>query len=126
MSRVLIGSFDLLNIAHLTQIDAVARPQSDLIVAVISDSGLTDLTGTSPFLPQDERLAVISQLRMVNGTCITGPENRWTLPEHDELFVDAGVWDQLTAAGLDIRHAFSVAPTRLPTNPALLSAVSAA
>lgn len=125
-SRLLLGSFDLLNIGHLTQLNAVADPKSHLTAAVISDAGVAALSGSKPFLPHDERSAVVSQLRMVNETCITGPENRWTLPDHDRLYVDAGLWDLLTQAGLDIRHAFAVEPTRMPTNPALLSAVTAA
>jgi glycerol-3-phosphate cytidylyltransferase-like family protein len=125
-ARLLLGSFDLLNIGHLTQLNAVATTNSCLTAAVVSDVGVAALIGSNPFLPQAERSAVIAQLRMVDNTCITGPENRWALPDHDKLYVDAALWDQLTAAGLDIRHAFAVAPTRLPTNPALLSALSAA
>lgn len=125
-SRLLLGSFDLLNIGHLTQLNAVAERDAHLTVAVISDDGVAELSGSNPFLPHAERSAVVSQLRMVNATCITGPENRWTLPDHDKLYVDAGLWDLLTKAGLDIRHAFAVEPTRMPTNPALLSAVTAA
>lgn len=125
-SRLLLGSFDLFNIGHLTQLDAVAADQVQLTAAVISDAGIAQLTGSRPFLPATERLAVVSQLRSVDAGCITGPENRWTLPNHDLLYVDAALRDQLTAAGLDIRHAVAVAPTRMPTNPALLSALSAA
>ncbi len=124
--RLLLGSFDLLNIGHLTQLNAVAHADAHLTAAVISDLGVLALCGSQPFLPEAERRAVVSQLRMVNASCVTGPENRWSLPDHDTLFVDAGLWDLLTHAGLDIRHAFPVEPTRLPTNPALLSTVSAA
>ena len=125
-SRLLLGSFDLLNIGHLTQLNAVANKGSHLTAAVISDAGVAALSGSNPFLPAAERSAVVGQLRMVTDTFITGPENSWPLPDHDELYVDARLWDLLTHAGLDIRHAFSVEPTRLPTNPALLSALSAA
>ncbi len=124
--RLLLGSFDLLNIGHLTQLNAVAQPNVQLTAAVISDLGVSALSGTQPFLPESEREAVVSQLRMVDAVCITGPENRWTLPDHDALYVDARLWELLTKAGLDIRHAFAVEPTRLPSNPALLSAGSAA
>jgi len=125
-SRLLLGSFDLFNIGHLTQLNAVSADNARLTAAVISDTGISELSGSLPFLPEGERSAVIAQLRIVDATCITGPETRWSLPDHDELYVDAGLWDLLTNAGLDIRHAFSVEPTRLPTNPALLSALSAA
>lgn len=125
-SRLLLGSFDLFNIGHLTQLNAVADHGSLLTAAVISDAGIAALSGSSPFMPHAERSAVVSQLRIVHNTCITGPENRWSLPDHDKLYVDAALWDLLTDAGLDIRHAFAVVPTRMPTNPALLSAVSAA
>ena len=125
-THLLLGSFDLLNIGHLTQFDAVAQAESHVVAAVISDDGVAALSGSAPFLPAAERSAVVSQLRVVDSTCITGPENRWTLPDHDVLYVDAGIWDLLTSAGLDIRHALAVEPTRLPTNPALLSAVTAA
>lgn len=125
-SRLLIGSFDLFNIGHLTQLTAVAGHDACLTAAIISDAGVAALCGTKPFLPHNERSAVVSQLRVVDQICVTGPENSWTLPDHDRLYVDAGLWEALTHAGLDIRHASAVEPTRLPTNPALLSAVTAA
>lgn len=125
-SRLLLGSFDLFNIGHLTQLNYVAADARRLTAVVISDEGIASITGSAPFLPAEERTAVIGQLRVVDHAVITGPDNRWALPEHDELFVDAALWDQLTDAGLDIRHAFAVEPTRLPTNAALLSALQAA
>ena len=125
-SRLLLGSFDLFNIGHLTQLNAVSDRDAQLTAAVISDAGVAAICGSNPFLLTDERAAVVSQLRMVKNTVITGPENDWTLPEHDALYVDAGLWDLLTNIGLDIRHAFAIEPTRMPSNPALLSAVTAA
>lgn len=125
-SRLFVGAFDLFNIGHLTQLNEVAASGSHVTAVVVSDAGVIDLLDAKPFLPQDERSAVVSQLRMVDATYITGPESQWTLPHHDQLFVDAAIWDQLVAAGVDIEHAFAVTPTRMPTNAALLSAVNAA
>ena len=121
-----LGSLALPNIGHTRQFAAVAQAETNVVAGVIIDDAVAPLSGSAPFLPAAERSAVVSQLRVVDSTCITGPENRWTLPDHDVLYVDAGIWDLLTSAGLDIRHALAVEPTRLPTNPALLSAVTAA
>jgi hypothetical protein len=70
-THLLLGSFDLLNIGHLTQFDAVAQADSHVVAAVISDDGVAALSGSAPFLPAAERSAVVSQLRVVDSTCIT-------------------------------------------------------
>ena len=49
-SRLLLGSFDLFNIGHLTQLNAVSDRDAQLTAAVISDAGVAAICGSNPFL----------------------------------------------------------------------------
>lgn len=119
--RLLLGFFDLMHVGHLTQIDAVAAPGVDLIVVVVSDSGVREISGSDPFLPEDEREALVGGLRRVSVTAVTGPEIGWELPAHDKLYVDARLLRDFSAFEdvVDLRDAVSVKQTSAPAHPAL-------
>lgn len=117
--RILLASFDLFHIGHLGQIDAVAEPHVDLMIAIVSDRGVEQALGTGPYMPAHERAAVLGQVRHVSGVSITGPESEWVLPECDSLFVDEGLLRALASSGVRFPRASAVAVTRLPAHPAL-------
>ncbi|MGV1036252.1 MAG: adenylyltransferase/cytidyltransferase family protein [Candidatus Nanopelagicales bacterium] len=124
--RLLIGAFDLLHVGHLAQISTVADGDVELIIGVLSDSAVTDLLGHQPLLPQEERAAVVAQLRTVGSVAIVAPESHWELPIHDSLFVDSGLFRRLVVAGVEVTNARAIVPSRQPTNAALAAATSVA
>lgn len=60
------GVFDMLHVGHLNIIRA-ARPHCDrLIVGVVADSVVERVKGRTPVVPLEERMEILSELRMVD------------------------------------------------------------
>lgn len=62
------GGFDPLHSGHIAYFEAAAKLGDELIVGLNSDAWLTRKKG-KPFMPLKERVAIVSNLRMVSG-CI--------------------------------------------------------
>jgi glycerol-3-phosphate cytidylyltransferase len=73
------GAFDLFHVGHLNVLRQ-AREQCDVLVAgVVADDVLERTKGDRPFVPLEERLAIVDALRFVD----------WTYAERTEDKLDA-------------------------------------
>lgn len=126
LRRTLVGSFDLFNVGHLAQITALSDPNTELSVVVVTDQGLLRVTGKTPYLPDVERIEIVSGMSDVHRAALIGPHNNWQLPTYDELHVDEQTLHNLTSAGINFVDAQPLAAARKPANAALSFAMSAA
>jgi len=71
------GAFDLFHVGHLNLLRQ-AREQCDVLVAgVVSDEMCAQAKGVAPFVPLEERLAIVDALRFVDWTYAeTTPDKR--------------------------------------------------
>ena len=60
------GGFDMLHIGHLNILNSAAARCDRLIVGVATDDSLERMKGRPPIVPQAERMALVSALRMVD------------------------------------------------------------
>ena len=60
------GGFDMLHIGHLNILSSAAARCDRLIVGVATDDSLERMKGRPPIVPQAERMALVSALRMVD------------------------------------------------------------
>ena len=60
------GGFDMLHIGHLNILTSAAARCDRLIVGVATDESLERMKGRPPIVPQAERMALVSALRMVD------------------------------------------------------------
>ena len=77
-------AFDLLNVEHL---DLLARARSScdrLVVGVLSDADVLDLTGQPPVVPFEERAAIVEHLRSAD---VVVPHDPAIEGGYDVLFV---------------------------------------
>ena len=60
------GGFDMLHIGHLNILTSAAARCDRLVVGVATDDSLERMKGRPPIVPQAERMALVSALRMVD------------------------------------------------------------
>ena len=60
------GGFDMLHIGHLNILPSAAARCDRLVVGVATDDSLERMKGRPPIVPQAERMALVSALRMVD------------------------------------------------------------
>ena len=60
------GGFDMLHIGHLNILTSAAARCDHLVVGVATDDSLERMKGRPPIVPQAERMALVSALRMVD------------------------------------------------------------
>lgn len=83
------GVFDLFHVGHLNVLRRASERCEKLIVGVASDEYVTDLKGTAPVIPLDERLDIVSALAIVDRVVIDGSEDKtvmWQRRNFDVIF----------------------------------------
>lgn len=121
--RILLGSFDLLHTGHIAQLLRLTGPDVHLTAAVLSDGAMVRIWG-APLMAAGDRVALVRRVRSVDRAGICGPENRWGLPEFDELYVDSSFAAGLTRCNPPWRDALHVVPTaRVPQHPMVARAL---
>lgn len=83
------GGFDLFHIGHLNILEA-ARERCDFLIAgVATDEALMEMKGKGPVIPFDERLQIVSSLRLVDRAVADRARDKriaWQEQRFDVLF----------------------------------------
>jgi glycerol-3-phosphate cytidylyltransferase len=66
------GVFDLFHVGHLSTLRAAAEACDRLVVGVASDDLVEEVTGSRPFVPENERIAIVDAVACVSAA---GPLN---------------------------------------------------
>lgn len=87
------GYFDPLHIGHLRYL-IQARQYGDELIVIINNDDQATLKKGVPFMPEDERLAIVSMLNMVDFAVLSVDKDR-TVKEtlrllHPDVFVKGG------------------------------------
>jgi len=64
------GSFDLFHVGHLSTLQAAAQACDHLIVGVGTDNLAEQVTGSRPFVPEPERLAIVQAISCVHAAVL--------------------------------------------------------
>ncbi|MGQ8873602.1 adenylyltransferase/cytidyltransferase family protein [Paenibacillus sp. TSA_86.1] len=85
------GVFDLFHIGHLNLLRKVKERCDHLIVGVLTDELVFHFKNITPFIPQDERQAIIQAIKYVDRTELVTMDNidklkAWELYQFDCLF----------------------------------------
>jgi glycerol-3-phosphate cytidylyltransferase len=60
------GVFDLFHVGHLSTLRAAAEACDRLVVGVASDDLVEEVTGSRPFVPENERIAIVDAVACVS------------------------------------------------------------
>ena len=113
----LAGSFDLLNVAHLDVIGQARARCTRLVVGVLPDDEVEQLTGRPPVVPLAERVTLVGHVRGVDEVVEHDPERHRAL-RPDLTFVVAG-----EDPGTDV-EAVVLEPRRRSSSAVLLAALT--
>ena len=83
------GGFDMLHIGHLNILTSAAARCDRLVVGVATDDSLERMKGRPPIVPQAERMALVSALRMVDAVVPALDQDKrlaWERSPFDILF----------------------------------------
>ncbi|PHP53654.1 adenylyltransferase/cytidyltransferase family protein [Actinomyces ruminis] len=83
------GGFDMLHIGHLNLLTAAATRCDRLIAGVATDESLQRMKGRLPIVPQDERMALVAALRVVDAVVPDFDQDKrlaWQREPFDILF----------------------------------------
>ncbi len=83
------GVFDMFHVGHLNILKRAREHCTTLVVGVGSDEYVEALKGTAPVVPLDERLEIISALRVVDEVLIDHSEDKthaWRERNFDVIF----------------------------------------
>ncbi|MDU0348258.1 adenylyltransferase/cytidyltransferase family protein [Actinomyces sp. MRS3W] len=127
------GGFDMLHVGHLNLLTAAATRCDRLIVGIATDESLRHATGHAPIVPQEERMALVAALRVVDAVVPDfDPDKRvaWQRDPFDILFADdelrgtkAGnlLEEQMAEVGASVVYLPSAATTASPVLRRLLA-----
>jgi D-beta-D-heptose 7-phosphate kinase/D-beta-D-heptose 1-phosphate adenosyltransferase len=96
------GCFDLLHIGHITLLEDARREGDRLIVAINSDSSVSDLKGPSrPIMGEKERAHILAALASVDAVIIFDDPTPLRLIEtlHPDVIVKGGDYSEDTVVG---------------------------
>lgn len=83
------GVFDLFHIGHLNILEQAKRQCDYLIVGVTTDQAVEQKKGFTPFIPFEERLAIIKQIKYVDEVYVESDTDKikaWEDLNFDKLF----------------------------------------
>ncbi len=83
------GGFDMLHVGHLNILTASAARCDHLVVGVATDESLERMKGRSPVVPFEERMALVSALRVVDEAVADLDQDKrpaWRRRNFDVLF----------------------------------------
>ena len=113
----LASGFDLLNVAHLDVIEQARARCTRLVVGVLPDDEVEQLTGRPPVVPLSERLTLVGHVRGVSEVVEHGPAQHRRIGP-DVTFAVAGE-DLDTDGGTVVLE-----PRRLSSSAVLLAALA--
>jgi cytidyltransferase-like protein len=113
----LVSSFDLMNVGHLDVIDQAQQLCARLVVGVLTDGEVEVLTGRSPVVPLEERLALVRHVRGISGAVVHGSQEQRALAPDRSFEIDG---EDLEGPDGAVR----LAPRRRTASDVLLAALA--